>query len=135
MEREGLVEVERTEHTGHRARVVYTITEAGREELARLLKEGWQQPPRAFPSHFYTLLTFSEHLPPEQVRAGLEDMIAALERELVAWTEGEAIKARYIPMTEWIRAIFANGREHIEADLGMLQRLLAAVSQQATLDD
>jgi DNA-binding PadR family transcriptional regulator len=92
MEKEGPVQVQATQQRGHRARAIYALTQAGREMFQLLLREGWQQVPRTFPSNLCTLLTFSHHLPSEERRAGLQTMLAALEKELAQWGEGEQAK-------------------------------------------
>ena len=124
MEKEGLVEVRATEQRGHRARAIYALTQAGREMFKRLLREGWQQVPHTFPSDLYTLLTFSHHLPLDERRAGLQTMLAALEKELVQWGEGEQAKKEAAAFPTFLQAVFENGREHLEANIRLLRRLL-----------
>jgi DNA-binding PadR family transcriptional regulator len=87
MEKEGLVEVRATEHHGHRARAIYALAEGGREMFQRLLREGWQQVPRTFPSHLYT------------------------KKEAMAFPT-------------FLQAVFDNGREHLEANIRLVRRLL-----------
>jgi DNA-binding PadR family transcriptional regulator len=123
LEHEGLVEVRETESSGHRVRAVYAITEAGRTEFLRLLRHALEQPPRAFPSRFYTALTFLHVLETAEAAAAIEALIPRLEATIESWTVGEAIKADAYPMPEPVRAVFANGREHLEADLRLLRRL------------
>jgi hypothetical protein len=109
---------------GHRARAIYALTQAGREMFQLLLREGWQQVPRTFPSNLCTLLTFSHHLPSEERRAGLQTMLAALEKELAQWGEGEQAKREAISFPIFLQAVFDNGREHLEANIRLVQRLL-----------
>lgn len=123
MEREGLVEMRATEHAGNRARAVYAITEAGQGEFGRLLRAGWERPPRSFPVALYTLLTFSDHVPVPEMRDALVRQIAALERELGEWREGEAAKMDAGALPEWGHALFENGCAHLEADLQLLRAL------------
>jgi DNA-binding PadR family transcriptional regulator len=124
MEKEGLVEVQATEQRGHRARAIYALTEAGRAMFWRLLREGWQQVPRTFPSDLYTLLTFSHRLSSEERRVGLQTMLVALEKELSQWGEGEQAKKEAIAFPTFLQAVFDNAREHLEANIRLVRRLL-----------
>lgn len=123
MAAEGLVEVQATERTGYRTRVIYAITPAGRAEYRRLLREALRTPPRSLPSDFYLTLGFMDDLPREEVVAALDEQIARLEEQLRAWNEGEETKAKATPLPGYMRAAFANGREHMEADLRFLRYL------------
>ena len=124
MEKEGLVEVRATEQHGHRARAIYALTEAGRAMFQWLLREGWQQAPSTFPSDLYTLLTFSHRLPSEERRVGLQAMLSALEKALAQWEAGEQAKKEAIAFPTFLQAVFDNGREHLEANIRLVRRLL-----------
>ncbi len=124
MEKEGLVEVRATEQRGHRARAIYALTEGGRAMFQHLLREGWQQVPRTFPSDLYTLLTFSHRLPSAERRVGLQAMLAALEKALAQWGAGEQAKKEAIAFPTFLQAVFDNGREHLEANIRLVRRLL-----------
>ena len=123
MTAEGLVEVAATEQTGFRMRVVYAITAAGRDEYLRLLREALGRTPNSLPGDYYLTLGFVDDLPREEVIAALDEQIARLEERLRAWNEGEALKAQAAPLPPHVRAAFANGREHLEADLRFFRYL------------
>jgi DNA-binding PadR family transcriptional regulator len=125
LETEGLVEMRETAQTGHRVRAVYAITEAGRAEFRRLLLHVLEQPPRAFPSRLYTALTFLHVLAPDDALSAIEALIPRLEATIESWALGETIKADAFAMPEPVRAVFANGRDHLEADLRLVRRLSA----------
>lgn len=129
MQKEGFIEVQATEHTGNRSRSIYSITTTGREAFARFLEEGWQQRLPGFPVALYTLLTFSQHLPPARLRDVIEQQIVNLTRELEQWRQGEVAKREAEVLPPWGQAMFQNGREHLEADLRLLQRVLAVLPQ------
>ncbi len=122
---EGLVVLQAIEQAGNRTKAIYAITPQGEEEFRRLLKDTWRTPMLHFPSGVYAALGFLDDLPREQVTQALDEQIAALEGELMAWNAGELAKAEVIPapMPEYQRAIFANGREHMEIDLRFLRHL------------
>lgn len=125
LHKEGLIAVEQTEQTGHRMRAIYGITEDGRAAFDAELDAAWQDVPQTFPSQLYLALTFSHHLPPELLRRRLDQLAAALEQQLAVWTEGEALKGEQIELDAGIRAMFKNGRDHIRADLELVQHLRA----------
>jgi len=133
LQKEGFIEVRETSQTGHRLRAVYAITPAGLEELQRLLRAALQQAPRAFPTQFYTALTFLEKLPRAAALASIEALIPQLEREIEAWNHGEAVKNELIALPVHVQAMFVNGREHLEADLRMLHRLYELLAQNKEL--
>ncbi len=120
---EELVVLQATEQTGNRAKAIYAITPKGEEEFRRLLREAWQVPVLHFPSGLYAALTFVEELPQEEVLHSLDEQIGALEAELATWNAGERIKSEVAAMPDYLHALFANGREHIEIDLRLLRHL------------
>ncbi len=129
LQKEGFIEVSKTSQTGHRLRAVYAITNAGRGELKRLLRNALQQPPRSFPTTLYTALTFFKELPRDEVLAFIEALIPQLEQEIEVWNYGETVKNNLIPLPVHVHVMFVNGREHLEADLRLLHRLYELLSQ------
>jgi len=126
---EGLVVLRTTEQTGNRTKAIYAITPAGEEEFRRVLRDTWRMPALHFPSGLYAALSFLEDLPLEEVLRSLDEQIGALERELAVWNAGEVAKAEVasMPLPGYLHALFANGREHIEADLRFLRYLRDAL--------
>jgi DNA-binding PadR family transcriptional regulator len=130
MHKEGLIEVQATEHTGNRSRAIYAITPAGQEAFEQLLSDQWQLPPRSFPVTLYILLTFSDRLPVTVLQEAIQRQIAALEQELGQWREGAAVKTQTNVLPPWGLALFENGRRHLEADLLLLHSLLVYLAEQ-----
>ncbi len=126
---EGFVVLQATEQAGNRSKAIYAITPAGKEEFRSLLKEAWSTPGLHFPAEIYAALSFLDDLPREEILLALEERIAALERELVSWNEGETKKAEFMqePVPDYLHALFANGREHVEVDLRFLRYLCEAI--------
>jgi DNA-binding PadR family transcriptional regulator len=122
---EGFVVLQATEQAGNRSKAIYAITPAGEEEFRRLLKEAWSTPVLHFPAEIYAALSFIDDLPREEIALALDDRIAVLERELASWNEGETKKAEFMqgPLPDYLQALFANGREHMEVDLRFLHYL------------
>jgi DNA-binding PadR family transcriptional regulator len=131
MEKEELLAVEVTERSGNRLRVVYALTAAGERAYRAELRLAWTTPPRAFPTDLYTAIAFLDGLPRPELLALVDALLPALEREIAYWVEGEDAKSRAGAMSEYTRAVFANGRERIEADLRLLQRIRAALASAA----
>jgi DNA-binding PadR family transcriptional regulator len=125
---EGLVVLRSTEQTGNRTKAIYAISPAGVAEFHRLLREVWSTPELHFPVGLYTALNFVDALPREEVLGGLEAYITKLEAELEAWSAGETAKLTNLPpqvraYAPVIALSFANGREHMQADLRFLRTL------------
>lgn len=120
---EHLVVLQSVEQAGNRTKAIYASTPAGEEEFRRLLREAWQIPVLHFPFGLYAALTFMEELPLEEVLHSLDKQIVTLENELNTWNEGEKAKAEVSPMPDYLHALFANGREHMEADLRLMRHL------------
>ena len=79
---EGLVEPTGTEKEGNRpSRTVYCITEAGKREFLRLLREGWQKD-KLPPDPFRVCLIFFEELPLEETISYLERRAEALQQTM-----------------------------------------------------
>jgi hypothetical protein len=80
-------------------------------------------------------LSFLDDLPSEEILLALDERIAALEHELANWNEGEIKKAEFMqgPLLDYLQALFANGREHMEVDLRFLRYLREAIPSAPSL--
>ncbi len=123
MQKEGLVKVSAHESTGQRGKAVYEITEAGVEELHRLLQEAWSVSKLSLPTTLYTALSFLDELPLENILEAIENQMVELENKLNDWDIGEGIKAEQSHMPDFIKALFNNGKQHIHTDLELLRHL------------
>jgi DNA-binding PadR family transcriptional regulator len=123
MSREALVEIVSTEHTGNRARAIYGITDTGRRAYLQMLREAWTALPRPFPTGLYVAITFVKDLPPAEAAALIDSLSEAVQREITWWKSGEMAKSGEGVLSDPIRLMFDNGREHLEADLRLLRRL------------
>ncbi|MCT4564825.1 MAG: PadR family transcriptional regulator [Maledivibacter sp.] len=120
MDKEGLIKVHSKEERGHRVRVIYEITEAGKKEFKILLKEALKTPSRKFPSSLYTSLSFLNEITEDEVSAAIQNHIDDLEKDIIAWRHGEEKKIEYSEAPNILKAIFSNGIEHMESDLRLL---------------
>lgn len=77
--KEGLVEEVGVTQEGKRPpRTTYRVTDAGREELRRLLRHAWSSPVR-WAASVDVALSFYQHLPPDEVTHLLEERLAAID--------------------------------------------------------
>lgn len=122
---EGFVVLQGTEQAGNRSKAIYAITPEGKAGFRKLLKEAWSVPVLHFPAELYAALSFLDDLSREEIVHAIDERIAALESELAHWNEGEFKKAEFMqaPLPDYLRALFANGREHMEVDLRFLRYL------------
>ena len=122
---EGFVVLQGTEQAGNRSKAIYAITPEGKAGFRKLLKEAWSVPVLHFPAELYAALSFLDDLSREEIVHAIDERMAALKSELDHWNEGESKKAEFMqaPLPDYLRALFANGREHMEADLRFLRYL------------
>ncbi|MBF6203765.1 MULTISPECIES: PadR family transcriptional regulator [Nocardia] len=122
LERAGTAEVVETPESvpDSTARKVYRITAAGRAELTDLLRVGWGRIRGSYPRDLYTMLTFAEPLPRDEL-LGLRDR---LRSELEVWSTATDAKSG-LAEADLIALLLTNGRAHLEADLALIDQLLA----------
>ncbi len=126
---DGFVERVATEKEGGRpARTVYQITEAGRGEFLRLLREIWREVER----QYYTFdigLTFMKALPLEEVKGYLRKRVAQLETILQHLDAHEEEQLAHEEVPRLAAAVFAHSRAHFEAELSWTRDLLEKIEQ------
>lgn len=122
--KDGFVTSEAREGAGHRpSRIVYTITEAGRTEFLRLLRELWQDRARE-QSPLDIAMAFCRDLPRDEVRGYLEARRAylAASLEYLKAHEEETMRNPYVPKES--RFIFSHARHRLQAELGWTAEVL-----------
>lgn len=100
MTQEGLVRPEVTERNGNRpSRTVFGITDPGREEFLRLLREAWTTPAMS-PELMRTCLLFMQELPLDEVKDHLEYRAGVLIQNIEHVTQRvDQVSARGAPWT------------------------------------
>jgi DNA-binding PadR family transcriptional regulator len=124
---ERFIEKVGAEQEGRRpSRTVYRITETGREEFMRLLRETWREGERQYFT-FDVGLAFGEALPVEEMISYLRGRVAQLESALHHLTvhREETLVTEGTP--RFASAIFEHTRRHLEAELAWTQDLLDKV--------
>ncbi|MBN1875266.1 MAG: PadR family transcriptional regulator [Anaerolineae bacterium] len=126
---EGFVEQVGTEQEGNRpSRLVYQITEEGRGEFLRLLREVWTTSER----QYFAIdvgLAFMDALPAAEVKGYLARRIALLEGILHHLHEHQQEQMASPEVPAPVRAVFEHSRLHIEAELTWTQEVLHQVEQ------
>jgi DNA-binding PadR family transcriptional regulator len=128
--KEGFVEKIGTEQEGSRpSRTVYQITDAGREEFLRLLREVWDSVERQTFA-FDIGLSFMSALPIEEVKGYLRKRAKHLEH-VIQFLEGhqaEELADEHVPR-RLAASVFGHHRVHLQAELGWTRELLQNVEQ------
>jgi DNA-binding PadR family transcriptional regulator len=128
---EGFVEKVGTEKEGRRpSRTIYQITDAGREEFLRLLREVWDSVERQT-FDFDIGLSFMSALPVEEAKGYLQKRVTHLERVLQyldAHQAEELADTDHVP-THLATAVFGHHRLHLQAELDWTRELLQDVEQ------
>lgn len=120
---EGLICAREPQRTGQRVRVVHEITDAGRAELRRLVREELSMAPRSYPVGIYSGLLFLRELPRGEALKALEEARAGLQADRQSWDEGDGLRRETGQMNAFAEACFENGRAHVAADLALLREL------------
>ena len=127
--KEGFVEKIATEQEGNRpSRSIYQITEIGRDEFLRLLRETW----RGFERHYFIIdigLFFMEALPIEEVQGYLRRRVAAMEGAVQHLNAHQGEQMAREEMPPLAVAIFDHSRVHLEAELAWARDLLDKVER------
>jgi len=126
---ENFVEKVATEQEGNRpSRSVYQITEAGRAEFLRLLREVW----REFERQYYAIdigLAFMDALPLEEVKGYLHERVGQLA-EVLKYLDThleEQMDRQEMPRSAV--AVFDHSRAHLKAELDWTKDLLEKVER------
>jgi DNA-binding PadR family transcriptional regulator len=136
---EGLIEQAATEQEGGRpSRTIYRLTDAGRAEFMRLLREVWREVERTY----FTVdigLYFMHALPAEEVQGYLRERIAQLEDTLTYVAAHRAEQMERIEgllsdpkiaaavggdMLLRVAAVFDHSQVHLKAELDWTRDLL-----------
>jgi DNA-binding PadR family transcriptional regulator len=124
---EGFIEKVATEQAGNRpSRSIYQITDSGREEFLRLLRQVWQNFERQFFA-FDIGIFFMEVLPQEEIMGYLKNRVTQLEMILSYLDEHQSEEVAREEVPALATAIFDHTRVHMQAELAWTQEVLAKV--------
>jgi DNA-binding PadR family transcriptional regulator len=88
LETDGYLEIDSIEQTGLRQKAIYKITDKGSLYLKELIFESLKKSSAAFPTTFYSAITFMDNIPKEQARTALKEQKELLEKEMEALEKG-----------------------------------------------
>ncbi|PLR80701.1 PadR family transcriptional regulator [Bacillus sp. V33-4] len=129
MEKEGLVEVDTIEQTGHRTKAIYKITVTGEEEFYRLGKESLEVSSVVLPSTMYTAISFADELNKDDIISAISKQKAQLQEMLELQKRGERAKRDHMPIDEITMLTFENIYQQYELQINYLKKLLAIYEQ------
>lgn len=124
MDKEGLIEIDNVEQTGHRIKAIYKITDEGEKEFFRLLKESLQENSVLLPNTLYSGLSFMQELSLEEKVEALTNQKELLEQDLERLKEGQVLKAEHVEIDEVMKLVFENMYAHYELQIDFLQKLI-----------
>lgn len=125
---EGYIEKIATEQVGNRpSRSIYQITQAGRDEFLRLLRQVWQEFDRQF-FPFDIGLFFTSALPRDEILTYLKNRVTQLEMVLEQLDEHQSEEIAKDEVPAVANAIFDHSRVHIQAELEWTQDVLTRVA-------
>ncbi|NGZ77481.1 PadR family transcriptional regulator [Saccharibacillus alkalitolerans] len=123
---EGKVVLEAVEQTGMRTKTIFKITLDGEAELRELILQGLGRSALAFPTEFYTALTFANQLGKSEILGKLDEQEQEVRRLYADMKSGsEQKKAAFpdAPLPWQVEAIFEHIYEQCELQLRTLDRI------------
>lgn len=130
--KDGFVSASTEKSESHRpSRIVYTITEQGRGEYLRLLRQLWQDESR-HTNPIDIAVAFIRDLPPGETEGYLEARRVSLEHALAYLSKHEEETMNNPRVPPESRFIFSHARHQLEAELAWTRELLDAVPSLTT---
>lgn len=129
MDKEGLVEVDTVEQTGHRIKAIYKITEKGREEFTKILKESLREKSVGLPSTLYTAMSFFHELPKTEKIQALNEQKEVLEKELEQLKAGIKLKEQYVTLDAIAKLQFENMFAHYQLQIDFISNLVDQIEK------
>lgn len=115
-------------HGDNPARIIYQITDSGRDEFLRLLRDNWTKPERQYFA-FDIGLFFMDALPRDEVIEYLHQREAHLDQALEHLETHRAEQMANPKVLRRARAIFDHTVMHCGAELDWTRRLLESVER------
>src|SRR5471030_3167439 len=123
LEENGFINLNSIETNGYRSKVLYNITEKGKQEYKRLIKQGFEENSVIFPSALYTALTFIEDLSTEEL---LDEINHQLKQINIIYNDMKNIEKLKIEINQYpenVQIIFKNIFAQCEIQLNTLNCL------------
>lgn len=121
LEKNNYIQEERTEYNGQQAKVIYSITDAGKTEFRTLLARHLSQYKRCVPSDIYMSFSYITELPEDEVIELIDSRIVELKKDITKWEEARKWKVKDGSVYDALDMIFQNGITHLKTDFELLQ--------------
>lgn len=123
LDRDELVFLQKLEQTGNRSKAIYSITSKGKFEFDRMLINSFKKASVVFPTALYTVLTFMDEAPKENIIEALEVQQQAIQNIYDEMKAGQKEKEEYSKIPKNVLLIFENMYDQCEMQLQFLQKL------------
>ncbi|MGG3837961.1 PadR family transcriptional regulator [Paenibacillus thiaminolyticus] len=123
LDKDELVTLQSLEQTGNRSKAIYSITSKGKEEFHSMLISAFKKASVVFPTPLYTVLTFMDEAPVEEIINALTVQQQAIQSIYDEMLEGQRKKEEYSEVPKNVMLIFKNIYDQCELQLKFLEEL------------
>lgn len=123
LDKDELVTLQSLEQTGNRSKAIYSITSKGKEEFHSMLISAFKKASVVFPTPLYTVLTFMDEAPVEEIINALIVQQQAIQSIYDEMLEGQRKKEEYSEVPKNVMFIFKNIYDQCELQLKFLEEL------------
>ncbi|MGG0814873.1 PadR family transcriptional regulator [Paenibacillus alvei] len=123
LDKDELVTLQSIEQTGNRSKAIYSITSKGKEEFHSMLISAFKKASVVFPTPLYTVLTFMDEAPVEEIVNSLTVQQQAIQSIYDEMLEGQRKKEEYSEVPKNVMFIFKNIYDQCELQLKFLEEL------------
>ncbi|MBN3526496.1 PadR family transcriptional regulator [Paenibacillus apiarius] len=123
LDKEELVRLQTLEKTGNRSKAIYTITSKGKLEFDRMLISSFKKASVVFPTALYTVLTFMDEAPKEDIINALSVQQQEIQNIYDEMKAGQKVKEEYSEIPKNVLFIFKNIYDQCELQLKFLEEL------------
>jgi DNA-binding PadR family transcriptional regulator len=123
LDKDELVCLEKLEQTGNRSKAIYSVTSKGKFEFDKMLISSFKKASVVFPAALYTVLTFIDEAPNENIIEALEVQRQAIQNIYDEMKAGQKIKEEYSEIPKNVLMIFENIYAQCDLQLQFLNKL------------
>ncbi|RCX22522.1 PadR family transcriptional regulator [Fontibacillus phaseoli] len=123
LDKDELVSLQSLEQTGNRSKAIYSVTSKGKHEFDRMLVDSFKKTSVVFPTPLYTVLTFIDEAPKENIIQALEVQQQAIRNIYDEMKAGQKEKEAYSEIPKNVLMIFENIYDQCEIQLQFIERL------------
>lgn len=123
LDKDELVCLERLEQTGNRSKAIYSITSKGKFEFDRMLISSFKKASVVFPTALYTVLTFMDEAPKDDIIGAVEVQQQAIQNIYDEMKAGQKEKEKYSEISKNVLLIFENMYKQCEVQLQFLEKI------------